>query len=438
MPAKQIRALGGVLLTVALGTTGCAGKEAAPVEPSKAAAPAKQEPVTLKFYTKTPIDDFEKYINQFVKKKFPHVTLQVVENKKGSEIQDLIAANDVPDIIWEGLTNMGAALAEYDVPMDMTALAKKYGFDLNQYDAKLVDNIKSYSSKGEILYLPYNVLVFGLHYNKDIFDKFGVAYPKDNMTWEDVNELGKKLTRQEGEQQYIGLRPPLGVNRMQSQLSLSYVDAGGQKAALATDGWKKLFETFKATNDFPNPPVVKSFFDARDEFLKKRTVAMLPDILQLQNSDMAGLEKEGLRWDFATYPTFKDKPNVGVGVFSDGFVLPKGSKHADQAFQVIAYLSSDPEVQSEATRNGRITALKDAKVLEHAFENNPAAKGKNIKAVLSQKYPDPTVSSPYNGAGSGIINAKLVDYVNGKADVNTLLKQAEEEFNKKIAELKSK
>ncbi|GAA3407405.1 hypothetical protein ACFFNY_31860 [Paenibacillus hodogayensis] len=87
----------------------------------------------------------------------------MVENKKGSEIQNLIAANDTPDIIWEGLTNMGGTLAEYDVPLDMTALAKKYGFDLNQYDAKLADSIRSVSPKGELLYLPYNVLVFALH-----------------------------------------------------------------------------------------------------------------------------------------------------------------------------------------------------------------------------------------------------------------------------------
>ncbi|MFB9753591.1 ABC transporter substrate-binding protein [Paenibacillus hodogayensis] len=401
--------------------------------------PEKQDPVTLKFYTMTPIDDFEKYINQFVKKKFPYVTLQVVENKKGSEIQDLIATNDTPDIIWQGLTNMGGPLADYDVPMDLTALAKKHGFDFNKYDAKMLDSIKSYSPKGEILYLPYNVLVFALHYNKDIFDKFGVAYPKDNMTWEEVIELGKRISRKDGDTQYIGLLPPTGLNRVQSQLSLSYVDSTGQKALLATEGWKRMFETMKSINDYPNAPQMKSFGDVRNNFLSNRTVAMMPEILQLQNYDMAAAEKAGLKWDIVTFPEFKDKPGVGVGVFSDGFVIPKGSKHADLSFQIMAYLSADPDVQMEATKNGRITALKDnAKILEHAFENNPAAKGKNLKAVFTQKYPDPILSSPYNSTGLGVAGPKLLDYMNGKSDVNTLLKEAEEEFNKKIAELKSK
>jgi multiple sugar transport system substrate-binding protein len=335
---------------------------------------------------------------------------------------------------------MGGPLADLDVPMDLTALAKKHGFDFNsKFDAKMVDSIKSYSPKGEILYMPYNVLVFALHYNKDIFDKFGVAYPKDNMTWDEAIELGKRISRKDGDTQYIGLLPPTGLNRVQSQLSLSYVDSTGQKAAFATDGWKRMFDTMKSINDYPNAPQIKSFGDVRNNFLTNRTVAMMPEILQLQNYDMAGAEKAGLRWDIVTFPTFKDKPGVGVGVFSDGFVIPKGSKHADVAFQVMAYLSTDPDVQMEATKNGRITALKDnAKMLEHAFENNPAAKGKNLKAVFTQKYPDPILSSPYNSTGLSTISSKMLNYVNGKSDVNTLLKEGEEEFNKKIAELKAK
>jgi multiple sugar transport system substrate-binding protein len=427
--------VGAIFVTVLL--SACGGKSGGSEGPA-AQNPPTAEPVTLKFYLNTVLDDFEKYVNQYVKKKFPHVTLEVVENKQGSKIQDLIAANDIPDIIWEGLTNLGGGLTELDVPMDLTPLAKKHGFDFSKYDAKIVDSIKSYSPKGEILYLPYNVLVFATHYNKDIFDKFGVAYPKDNMTWEELAELGKRITRKDGEQQYIGLKPPLNVNRLQTQLSLSYVDAGKEKAALNNDGWKRFFETMKSisllTDQFP----IKSFGDARTEFLNKRTLGIWPDILQLQNSDMVALEKEGLRWDIVTYPVFKDRPGIGVGVFSDGFVIPKGSKHPDLAFQIIAYLSTDPEVQLGATKDGRITALNDAKILEHAFENNEAAKGKNLKAAFSLKYPEPPIASRYDATGRNIINRKALDYVNNTKDVNTLMREAEEELNKSIAEMNAR
>jgi hypothetical protein len=54
------------------------------------------------------------------------------------------------------------------------------------------------------------------------------------------------------------------------------------------------------------------------------------------------------------------------------------------------------------------------------------------------QYPAPVKASPYNATGQSIINRKLLDYVNGKGDVNTLLNQGNEEFNQKINELKAR
>lgn len=47
----------------------------------------------------TVLDDFQKYINQYVQRKFPQFTLQLVTNQKGSTIEDLLSAGDIPDAI---------------------------------------------------------------------------------------------------------------------------------------------------------------------------------------------------------------------------------------------------------------------------------------------------------------------------------------------------
>ncbi|TNJ63358.1 carbohydrate ABC transporter substrate-binding protein [Paenibacillus hemerocallicola] len=431
-------ALASILLAITAATTACGGDtkpESVPT-PGGTAGTKAAEPVTLKFYAHTVLDDFEKYINQFVKKKFPNVTLELVKNQKGSTIEELLQTGDIPDIIWGGLTNINM-LTPLKVPIDLQPLAKKHGFDFNKYDTRMIDNIKSYSEQGQIYYMPYNVLAFALHYNKDIFDKFGVAYPKDNMNWDEVIELGKTLTRSENDASYVGLRPPYSLNRLQMQSELAFIDAKTEKSQLMSDGWKALFDLFKRINDVSNQPL-KSPFGTRDEFLKARTTAMLPDILLLQNTDMVAAEKEGFRWDVVTFPTLKAKPNVNAGLFSDGFLLPQGSKHGDLAFQIIAFLSTDPEVQVEASKNGRLSALKDTTLLEHAFENNPAAKGKNLKPLFTQTYPVIPPVTVYDRDGVTSASNQLLNYVTGKSDINTALRQADEEFTKKIAELKAK
>jgi len=424
---------GMVAATGLLGGCGGGQKEAAGDIPDPVKAP---DPVTLKFYTRTVLDDYEKYINQYVKKKFPHVTLQVVENKKGSTIEELIAMNDIPDIIWEGVTNLQSILP-LEIVQDLRPLAQKHGLDFGVYDSKLVDSIKSYSKNGEVYYLPYNVLAFALHYNKDIFDKFGVPYPTNNMTWDEVIALGNKLTRTDGTIQYVGLKSPINLNRLQMQASLPYVDPKTEQALVTSEGWKGLFETAKRMFPNPLPAPIKSLGDSRNEFTTAKTLAMLPDILLLHNTDMAKLEREGFKWDFVTYPTFKEKPNVGQGLFSDGFILTKSSKHQDVAFQVISYLSTDPEVQLGATKDGRITGLKNEEIRKQAFANNELAKGRNTAALLGQSYPVPAPSSVYDRDAASLVNGKLLAFINGTLDVNTALREAQDLVTKKIAEKKS-
>lgn len=439
MKARKI-GIGAAMLALGLFAAGCGAQEkengAEAGKDPKPEPVAETKPVTLKFYAHTVLDDFEKYINQFVKKKFPHVTLELVKNEKGTTIEELLAAGDVPDIIWEGLTNIHL-LTPLKVPMDLQPLAKKHGFDFNKFDTKLVDSIKSYSDQGQIYYLPYNTLAFALMYNKDIFDKFGVPYPKDNMTWDEAIELGKKLTRSDAGVNYIGLRPPGALNRLQMQMGVPYVDAKTHKATVATDGWKSLFELVRATYVEPMHQNQRNI-STRDEFLKTRNVAMIAEILYLQNTDMAAAEKDGFRWDLVTYPTLKDKPKVNTGLFSDGFVLPQGGKNPDLAFQIISYLSTDPEVQLEATKNGRITGLKDPAILEHAFENNPAAKGKNLKGLFTQSYPAIPPVTIYDREAMTIVTNNLIDVLKGNIDVNSALKRAEEEVDKRVAELKAR
>lgn len=304
----------------------------APKEEPEPIEPEPQEPVTLQFYTATVIGDFEEFVNQYVKEEFPHITLEVVENKDGTRLQELIAANAIPDIIWQGLTNLGGQLADLNVPMDLEPLAKKHGFDFGVYDEKMVDSIRSYSPEGKLIYLPYNVLVFATHYNKEIFDRFGVGYPDDHMTWEEMIDLGSKLTRTDDGTSYIGLRPTLNTNRIQGQLSLGYVDPDTGKADVNNDGWKRLFNLFKNIEDLSPGDNIKSLFNAREEFLTNQTVAIMPDILQLQNTDMPALEAEGFIWDVVTYPSCEDLPGVGPKIFSDGFILANRKRKTGYRF----------------------------------------------------------------------------------------------------------
>ena len=50
------------------------------------------------------------------------------------------------------------------------------------------------SFKGNIYYIPISWNNIMINYNRDLFDKAGVAYPKEGWTWDDFRETAKALT----------------------------------------------------------------------------------------------------------------------------------------------------------------------------------------------------------------------------------------------------
>ncbi len=106
-----------------------------------------------------------------------------------------VAAGTVPDVFWghlaffSGLVTKGAL-------MDLTPLIKKDNVDLSQYYPQLVQN---WSYEGKQYGVPKDWDTIAVFYNKDIFDKAGVPYPTDKMSWNpkdggDFVKILQKLT----------------------------------------------------------------------------------------------------------------------------------------------------------------------------------------------------------------------------------------------------
>lgn len=434
------RRIGWSLLCGLLIASGCGrgtdGGKAAGETPE---TPAASEPVTLTLFAHGILrdQDFIDYIQEPAKKKFPNVTIRKVDADKQVTMENLIATKDIPDFIWLGLTNL-QQLTELNVPVDLGPLVAKHKFDLQKLDPQMVKSIRSYTKNGELDYLPFRSYAFGLHYNKSIFDKFGVEYPRNGMTWDEVIELARKVTRTENGVAYRGLSAGTLLNRMQSQLSLPYVDPKTDKALVSSDdGWRKLFQVFQDIYGIPgNYPSGSTFGDGSKAFLDTKTLAMFPQLLLLNNLDLAKAASEGFQWGVVSYPTFKDKPGAGPGIFSDGFVIPNGSKHPDEAFDVIAHLLSD-EVQTMSSEKGNMTALVNPAIQKRLYADSPLSKGVDIPALLAVGSADPHEKTVYDEKARLIVTKQLESFFTGKTDMNTARRQADEEITKMVAETKA-
>ena len=97
---------------------------------------------------------------------------------------------DIFEVHTGGTLQMVAASG---VCLDLSYYTEKFGFDLSQNvwpgieEECVVDGVQY----GFPLSLQINVLF----YNKNLFDRFGVPYPQDAMTWDEFIDTAKRVTR---------------------------------------------------------------------------------------------------------------------------------------------------------------------------------------------------------------------------------------------------
>ncbi|MFK7691685.1 ABC transporter substrate-binding protein [Paenibacillus sp. HJGM_3] len=389
----------------------------------------KQEPVDLYFYSTSGLlneEDFMKMFGNKIKEKFPHVTPKFIVYGKDTTMDKLIATNQTIDILFDSL---GSTLLKFELEYDISELIKKNNYDLDRLEPSSVE-LQRQIAKGGIYGLPVFTQAPTVFYNKDLFDKFGIPYPKDGMTWDEMFELSKKMSRTDEGRQYWGTILSFQHVALLNQYSVPFVDPKTNKSMLTTDKFKTVFETFTRFYSIPgNQPDSQTVVYAKqlEMFEKDKTVAMYLGMNLLG----AARFKNNFNWDVFAYPEYKEMPGVGPQTYPTYFYVTKTSKAKDQAFQVISYLTSD-EVQKHISHNGMFPTLKSRDALNEYGKDIDYLKNRNIQGFLPKKFAPAAETNKYKETAYKHLNVAFTDVLLGKKDVNTALREAEEMTNRDI------
>ncbi|CAG7644200.1 ABC transporter substrate-binding protein [Paenibacillus allorhizosphaerae] len=440
MNRKQMNRIVCSLPLVALAVSGCSGGSNQ-ANPSSAPTPsasgdasaakpiADGKAVTLKvFQMNAGITDqeFQENFVDAVKKKFPNVTMELVRSGKGTTKEDLMTTGQFPEIIlttsWDMVQFQDASLLT-----DLNEYVRKSNFDLNQYEKNTIDSIKLYSDRGELFALPYSFNFEVLYYNKSIFDKSGIPYPKDGMTWEDVIALGKKLTAADPTIRAID---PNGLRWIAQSFLVPFVDPKTEKAAVSTDDWKYLFEMFKAIEDIPDDKKTKKGVAG---FEKDQTLAMYASSGG-RIGEIEDLSKQGinLNWDMVTFPLRQGHPSKEVATQAHVLAVSSTAKSKDDAFRVISYLTTDKEIQTRLAKGGAVPAIKDAEARSQFGKDFKTLQGKNVQAIFKNVYGTMGKPTRYDDVVKTAVQSALDKMIKEKLDVNTTIRFAQETADKAI------
>lgn len=416
-------------------------QDSAEAKPSPAETPKEttDEPVTIKILYPWGADAFElRY--RGIEKLLPNVTIELFDSQAQMDpLQELNAQKIVPDIIF---ANWGLdALYELDMIEPLDDLIQKHQFDLKALDPSLVASIRAMdrTGQGRILGFPIQYSPYGIWYNKEVFDKFGIEYPTERLTWDEVVELAKQMTAERDGVQYRGLEmgPGLASGEVTvplSQLAVNLTDPDTGEVLIDKEpAVTRYFELMKKIYGIPG--IVNEDPEARKDYeFPKKNVGMIVSWIEYLRWGV-GDPEVAANMEAAPLPIWGDGEESAPPAGSNLLVINKYSEHKDAAFKVLAaYLS--PEHQTELAKIGDAPPLFNNKdVISHFGENVEVFQGKNVAAFYetSPALPPAKISTwnPYVDIGGSMLKFSQSDM-----DIASFLRQLKEESEIKIKEAK--
>lgn len=206
---------------------------------------------------------YQQYGNAF-QAMFPNVELEVVSTEEAMSADDPVAAmedliaDQQPDAVL--LTeDQYADLAEKGQLYDLEAAVKQDSFDLNAFLPSVVELLKTRGG-GKLYGLSPSFSNQVLYYNKDLFDKYGVPYPTDGMSWDDVLKLAARFPAKKGSADasmkeamandaLYGLGLPMQtkdsfelIREIGEAKGLLYADSDAKTVSFDTPEWKEIVQ----------------------------------------------------------------------------------------------------------------------------------------------------------------------------------------------------
>ncbi|TNJ62415.1 extracellular solute-binding protein [Paenibacillus hemerocallicola] len=390
---------------------------------------ARKEPVELVFFSTSGWSEeaFNERFGNAIRSKFPEYTIRYIQSSKEVTLESLVTSKTPIDVYWDTHTATFSNLDRFKIQSDMSELIRKHNVNLNTLDPAAVQMVKTMSNGG-MYALPLVNNTEVLYYNKDIFDKFGVPYPKDGMMRDDMLDIAKRMNRTDSGVEYYGLGTYPSYSLALSPFSIPYVDAKTEKATIQSDPrWKTVYEqlitAYRTTNN-------KKMSDP-NQFLKGNMAMFMGLANMFLNFDVSTIN-----WDIVSYPLYKELPGVGQQSLPTLFSITSLGKHPDEAMNALAYMLSE-EAQKSLSERAIIPVLQTPSVTQ-AFGTKAPYKNKNYAAILKNKFSASPPLTVYDTRAQNIYLKPLEQLAQGTVDLNTAFRQIEQETNQMIAEEKAK
>lgn len=378
-------------------------------------------------------DGWHRYVKEVAEdfmREYPHIKVEVIIGA-GHEYTDkfrvMTAAGTPPDIT-DFATGVGN-LAMEGLFLDLAPyLAREEAYIR---EGILQNALELYSLDDMLWGMPNSLFMVVSWYNEDLLDEAGLAYPADlplsDWNWATLRDYARKLTiDRDGD----GQPEQWGLDRQSAAWEQFMASNGGypydRRYNPTESRWNdvRIIDAIEFNRQLIQDDRVASLdWDAATHFWTGRSGMAVVD----GPGRLASLLDVTFRWDIAVQPAGPQGCHCGT-VSADGFQINAYTRHPDEAWEYVKYLTTRPEsIEKFLAYTGRFPALTG--VHEAYPRINPAAP-KNWPAFVEAAaqpgaYFHPSV--PEVDRINDIVNTMLSQIWRGETDPRTGMQQVHEQ-----------
>ena len=311
---------------------------------------------------------------------------------------DVVTIKDVPGYV----TLVSKGVLE---PLD--DLISQDGVDLSKYNG-ITDQV---TVDGKLYELPFRSDIWVLYYNKDVFDNAGVAYPTNDMTWDEYDALARSVTDTTPGAEVYGAH----YHTWRSTIQLMGILDGQHSAIDGEYEWTKPYYEMVLAEQ--KDGVCQDYATLKTQGLHysdafaQGNVGMLNMgswfISTLIQKIQSGEYTECSNWGMVKYPHAEGVEPGSTLATITALSIPTSAPHKDEAWEFVKFVTGEEGAQVLAD-TGNIPAMtndaivdaiasmdgfpqddtsKEALVTSHTYlEMGTSSKSSEIETVLNEQH----------------------------------------------------
>lgn len=290
---------------------------------------------------------------------------------------DIVTIKDIP-----GYTNLiGANLI---LPLD--DFIKAQNIDTSAYGGV----VEALALDGKVYGLPFRSDFWLVYYNKDIFDKAGVAYPTNDMTLSQFDDMARKVTSGFGADKVYGTHYHIWRSTVELPSILD-----GKNTVIATD-YSFMKPYYERVLALQNDGIIQSYAALKTSNTHysgpfyNQQIATLPMgswFIGTQINKVKSGESKAVNWGIVKFPHPHGVAAGTTAATITALAVPVNSAKQDAALDFVKFVSG-PEGAEVVAKTGTFPAIANDKIADiiaatPGFPSDPASKE---ALVTGQRY----------------------------------------------------